>query len=389
MSISGADVVASLRHRSVSLVTGVPCSFLAPVINAVITGRSIRYIGATSEGEAVGIAVGSWLAGGEAVTMCQNSGLGNMVNPLTSLVWPCRIPLLMICTWRGQPGQPDEPQHELMGSIMPGMLEMMQIGWRTFPAERTELDDALDDAWRHMRAHEQPFCFVLPGRAISPSVLREAEVERRPIGHLVRIGGSPRHERVEAIERLLEIVDDETAIIATTGKTGRELFSLADRPQHFYQVGAMGCASALGLGVAVLSRRSVVVIDGDGAALMKMGNMATIGVAAPPNLVHVLLDNGAHESTGGQQTAASTIELAEVARACRYAHVVSCTDLNDFDSALRAALRGRGPQLVHVRVKPGGNLRVGRPTVHPSLVARRFRDFLAAKPAVATAGVGP
>src|SRR3546814_4314128 len=117
---------------------------------------------------------------------------------------------------------------------------------------------------------------------------------------------------------LLSIVPDEAAIVATTGKCGRELFTLADGEQHLYQVGSMGCASAMGLGVALNVRRPVIVLDGDGAALMKMGSMATIGAEAPANLIHILLDNGVHDSTGGQQTASPGVDFARVALACGY-----------------------------------------------------------------------
>jgi phosphonopyruvate decarboxylase len=188
---------------------------------------------------------------------------------------------------------------------------------------------------------------------------------------------------VEALARVLELVGDDAAVVATTGKTGRELFMLADRPQHFYQVGAMGCASAVALGVALSTRRRVVVLDGDGAALMRLGTVATIGDAAPPNLVHVVLDNGVHDSTGGQRTAAPATDFAAIALGCGYRRAVTCAAIEDFGAALAGALDTPGPQLVHVLLRPGSTDGVGRPTVHPSEVARRFRAFVtAAAPSV-------
>jgi phosphonopyruvate decarboxylase len=182
------------------------------------------------------------------------------------------------------------------------------------------------------------------------------------------------------LERALATVSDETAIIATTGKTGRELFTLADRPQHLYLVGSMGCASGLGLGLALNTERPVVVLDGDGAALMKLGTLATIGAMAPKNLVHLVLDNGVHDSTGGQATVSPNVDFAAAAVACGYRRAVACDSLAGLDRALAEALAAPGPTLVHLRIAPGSMAKLGRPTVTPDEVARRFRAFLRSPP---------
>ena len=180
------------------------------------------------------------------------------------------------------------------------------------------------------------------------------------------------------LERFLGVVPDAAAVIATTGKCGRELFTLADRAQHLYQVGSMGGASAMGLGVALNTSRPVVVLDGDGAALMKLGNLATIGSRAPANLVHVVLDNGVHDSTGGQATVSPSVDFAAVALACGYATGATCDSPDGFERALRETRSGPGPHLIHARIAPGSLAKLGRPTVGPAEVARRFRRFLAA-----------
>ena len=179
------------------------------------------------------------------------------------------------------------------------------------------------------------------------------------------------------LERFLAIVPDAAGVVATTGKCGRELFTLADRPQHLYQVGSMGGASAMGLGVALHTPRPVVVLDGDGAALMKLGNLATIGSRAPANLVHVVLDNGVHDSTGGQATVSANVDFAAVALACGYASGASCDSLRGFEQALAATRDHPGPHLIHARIAPGSMAKLGRPTIKPPEVARRFRRFLA------------
>jgi phosphonopyruvate decarboxylase len=171
-------------------------------------------------------------------------------------------------------------------------------------------------------------------------------------------------------------------VIATTGKCGRELFTLADRPQHLYQVGSMGGASGMGLGVALNVSRPVVILDGDGAALMKLGSFATIGAYAPANLIHVVLDNGVHDSTGGQPTVSSSVDFAGVALACGYRHAISCATLDQFAPAYRLAAAGPKPALVHARIARGSMSKLGRPTIAPANVARRFRAFLAQPAAV-------
>lgn len=376
--ISADAFLEPARERGFDFYTGVPCSFLTPIINRVISDRSLDYVGAASEGEAVAIAAGAWLTGRKTVVMCQNSGLGNAVNPLTSLNWPFRIPTLMIVTWRGQPGLKDEPQHELMGEVMESLLGVIRVPHGRFPDSEDAISDALDNSERSMAVEDLPFAFIMAKGAVRDDGLEQPEPAARPRGALRdESTGGVRPSRAEVLERFLARVPDDAAVIATTGKTGRELFTLQDRPQQLYQVGSMGCASAMGLGVALGVERPVIVIDGDGAALMKMGNFATIGAHAPDNLVHLILDNGVHDSTGGQATVSPNVSFAEAALACGYAASYGCDDLEGFERMLDSAFTGPKPCLVHARIRPGSMSPLGRPTIKPRDVARRFRDFLA------------
>ncbi|HWK35229.1 phosphonopyruvate decarboxylase [Sphingomonas sp.] len=359
--------------------TGVPCSYLTPLINGVLSNRALRYVGAASEGEAVAIAAGAWLAGRRTVTMCQNSGLGNMVNPLTSLNAPFRIPTLLVTTWRGRPGEPDEPQHVVMGEITHDLLSLMRIPHRAFPNDAAAIAPALAEAAGAMDAGSLPFAFVMAKGDVADTALdqpaRALPGPGRRADHRTR---RARPARAAVLERFLALTDDATAVIATTGKAGRELFTLADRDQHLYQVGSMGGASGMALGVALNTPRRVVVIDGDGAALMKLGTLATIGAEAPVNLIHLLLDNGVHDSTGGQATVSASVDFAGVALACGYRYAAACDDLAGFDRAWRDAATIGGPAMIHMRIAPGSMATLGRPTVSPDVVARRFRAFLAA-----------
>jgi len=379
LHVIGADAFLDpARARGFTFYTGVPCSFLAAIINRVIGDPRLDYVGATSEGEAVAIAAGAWLAGRQTVVMCQNSGLGNAVNPLTSLSFPFRIPTLLVVTWRGQPGMHDEPQHELMGRITESLLEAMHVKHRSFPSLVEPVEPALALAAAEMARSELPFAFVMGRDTVRDDGLREEPRAPRPLGERRDLQDHGlRPTRFAVLERFLGVVPDATAVIATTGKCGRELFALADRPQHFYQVGSMGGASAMGLGVTLNTQRPVVVLDGDGAALMKLGNLATIGSYAPRNLVHVILDNGRHDSTGGQATVSPNVDFAMIAVACGYATGAACDSLSGFEGALRATRTLPGPHLIHMRIAPGALATLGRPTVAPPEIARRFRAFLA------------
>lgn len=376
--LDAASFISAAASRArIGFYSGVPCSFLTPLINRTASDRSLAYVGAASEGEAVAIAAGAWLGGRETAVMCQNSGLGNAVNPLTSLNAPFRIPTLLVVTWRGEPGLKDEPQHELMGRITQRLLDTMEVPHAPFPAGTNDLGAALDAARSEMDRTGLPYAFVMAKGTLADEALDEAPRMPNPPGARIDlIVDGARPARVEVLERVLADIPGDAAVIATTGKTGRELFTLADREQHLYQVGSMGCAAPMGLGVAMTTGRRVVVLDGDGAALMKLGAMATIGAYAPDGLIHVVLDNGVHDSTGGQATVSPVVDFAAVALACGYRAAFTADSAAGFTDAFTRALGGAGPVLIHARIRPGSLERLGRPTVAPHDVARRFRSFL-------------
>jgi phosphonopyruvate decarboxylase len=380
--IAADEFLDPAREHGLTFYTGVPCSFLTPLINRVIGDRHLDYVGAASEGEAVAIAAGAWLAGRQTVVMCQNSGLGNAVNPLTSLNFPFRIPTLLVVTWRGQPGLKDEPQHVLMGEITSRLLKTIRVPHADFPTSVDDVASILARAVADMTGTELPFGLIMAKGSVRDEGLQQIAVSPRPKGLRRDLRAeSDRPARIDVLERVLARAPQQAGIIATTGKTGRELFTLADREQHLYLVGSMGCASGLALGVALNSRRKVIVLDGDGAALMKLGTLATIGAYAPRNLVHIILDNGVHDSTGGQATVSQVVDFADAALACGYGLACYCDSLDGFDRAFQKALDSNaGPTLIHIRIRPGSLEKLGRPTVPPYDVARRFKAFLLAAP---------
>lgn len=359
---------------------GVPCSFFKSFINYVIDSKDLEYVGATNEGEAVAVSLGAHLAGRRTVTMCQNSGFGNMVNPLTSLNYPFRVPTLLLTTWRGEPGVKDEPQHEQMGQITHRLLDTLEIPWRPLPQEEKQLRGVVEEAHEHMERTRRPFALVMSKGTVEPyklqSTTRAERVEGQERVHS-RLDGDARMKRTQALKAVMAGLKGDEAIIATTGKTGRELYEIDDRENQLYVVGGMGTASAIGFGIAhARPQQQVVVVDGDGAALMHMGNMATIGAYAPENLLHIVLDNEAHDSTGGQATVSPIVRFTKAALATNYLHAVRADESGDVTHAVQEARKSGGPTLLHVKIQPGSPKELGRPKVKPHEVGDRLKAFI-------------
>lgn len=338
------------------------------------------YIPASSEGEAVAITAGAWLAGEETAVFSQNSGLGNLVNPLTSLNHPFQIPTLLVIGWRAAPGVDDEPQHRLMGGITREMLELMQITSLELSDDPGIMNQQICEAAQEIKANRRSVALLVRPGAFEDSVEKQRPIDqserRRGILHSL-LGNEQKPTRFKALEAVMGLVPSNAAVIATTGKCGRELFTLDDRDQNFYMVGSMGSASAIGLGIArAQPSRHVYVLDGDGAALMRLGTMATIGQQGPKNLIHIILDNGAHDSTGGQPTGSQDIDFPNIALACGYAAAWQCGSALCFEKALEQAHAVEGPSLIHLSILTGSIKNLGRPTLAPHQVADRFRDFL-------------
>lgn len=379
--IEAQDFVRPALAKGYRCWSGVPCSFLTPFINFVIQDPQLQYVGAASEGEAIAVAIGSYLAGHKAVAICQNSGLGNMVNPLTSLSYPFRIPLLLIVTHRGAPGIKDEPQHLLMGQITEQLLTTMRIPLLPFPETAAEVAKTLAQAEDYMDREQLPFALVMKKDAVQSFPLRQ-KVSFNP-SPFAPVEGSfclavdSRMRRLEAIQMIKEEASGQALLVATTGKTGRELFALGHLPNQFYVVGGMGCAAGIGLGLSLgLQSKKVVVIDGDGAVLMKLGTLATIGHYQPQNFIHLVLDNEAHESTGAQFTVSGSIDIARVAQACRYKQIFRCDRKEDFRTCLQQAFRALGPVMLHAKVAVGSDPKLGRPTLSPVEVKDQLLDWI-------------
>ena len=370
-------LLKELSKYGYNFFTGVPCSHLTSVINGVINSKKIKYVGATSEGESVGIASGAWLAGKKSVVMIQNSGLGNTINPLTSLNYPFRIPILLISTWRGDPKTNDEPQHKLIGEKTRKILELIKVKNDIFPTNKSGLQKILAKINKSINKFSLPYCLIMRKNSIEKENLKQKIILLKKKGKkIIFKNRNSIPSRYEVLKLIVKNIKRNIGIVATTGKTGRELFTINDSKQFFYQVGSMGCASAIGLGIALNNKKKIIVIDGDGAALMKMGNFTTIGANQPLNLIHILLDNNVHDSTGQQLTNASTVDFTSVAISCGYKISYLVNNLNGFERSLKESLKKKGPIFINVKIKPGSINNLGRPTVSPNKVARRFQNFL-------------
>ena len=375
--IEAKEFIEAARELGFVRYTGVPCSFLTPFINYVINDNALEYIASTNEGDALATTSGSVIGGQRSIVMMQNSGLGNAVSPITSLSYIFRIPFLIIVTHRGEPGVKDEPQHELMGQITEELFNTMQIPSETFPSETKEIIPALQRAEKFMSKEHRPYAFIMKKGSIAPQKL-----DKKMIKDITKSETEIRSlfdEKLTRLDRntvLRHIINhtsvDDSILIATTGFTGRELFSINDRVNHIYMVGSMGCASSFGLGLA-LARPDlkIIVIDGDGAGLMRMGNFATIGTYASNNFIHILLDNEVHDSTGGQSTVSKNINFAMIAKACGYSTTLSGNKMELIDE-LFSLNKNEGPAFGHLKICSGTIENLPRPNVKPNEVLRRM-----------------
>lgn len=365
--ISACDLVRALDRYGFEFHTGVPCSYLAgPIAELTNDGR---YVPAANEGAAVALAAGAIASGTRVGVFAQNSGFGNLLNPLTSLVIPYRLPLLVFMSLRGWPDPDrDEPQHRVMGATCHQLLDTLGVRHWTLGAEAVDAHEVLEPALAELERGRPAFVLVQKG------ALGKCEAAAGEAAGSEEDGLPSRCDAIRAV--LARFAD--ALVVSTTGYASRELFGLADSARCFYMQGSMGHASAFGLGaaLAVAGRRRVVVLDGDGAVLMHLGSMSTVGAVRPAHLVHVILDNGAYESTGGQTTTSSTTSFAEVGRAVGYPAVVGCRSMDEAARALDVAATTKGPHLIVIETArstreapPRATSAISAPEIHSRFAA--------------------
>lgn len=362
--LTPAFLYGALRSHGVDFFAGVPDSLLKDFC-AYVTDQSAgaNHIITANEGAAVALASGHYLATGRpAVVYMQNSGQGNAVNPLMSLSDPdvFGIPMLLLVGWRGEPGTEDEPQHVKQGKITLDLFTAMGIPHAVLPEDEAGAARGLDEALRTMRDTSAPYALVIRTGTFGGYKLRTT------------IPTSYEHAREGALRLVCGALDPASIIVATTGKTSRELFELrretgATQDLDFRTVGCMGHASQIALGIALARPdRHVVCLDGDGAVIMHMGSLAIIGTQQPHNFTHVVFNNGAHDSVGGQPTAGFAIDLPQIARACGYRTVRCASTTSEIADAMASLANAPGPTFLEIRVNTGARNDLGRPTISPA-----------------------
>ncbi|MET3544872.1 phosphonopyruvate decarboxylase [Paenibacillus favisporus] len=364
-----------LRKLGFTFFSGVPCSYLKNLINYSI--NEFDYVAAANEGDAVAIASAAYIGGQKPVVLMQNSGLTNAVSPLTSLNYPFRIPLLGFVSLRGEPGVPDEPQHELMGKITTNLLELMDVEWQYLSKDLEVANKQLIQANEQI-SRNRPFFFVVKNGTFDAEPLKKQQNSIRS-NQILRCAHQDNQmpARHEALSVINSVKDGDTIQLATTGKTGRELYEIEDASNNLYMVGSMGCVSSFGLGLALSQpSKNIVVIDGDGSLLMRMGSLATNGYYSPNNMIHILLDNNAHESTGGQRTVSHNMDFVNIAASCGYTRAIHVHNLEELKASLQEWKKTKGLTFIYMKTSMQSKDQLARPSIKPHEVKERLQRFI-------------
>jgi phosphonopyruvate decarboxylase len=365
-----------LLKNDMNFFTGVPdsllksfCAFVKDNVNCD------RNIVSANEGNAIGLAAGYHLGTGKiGLVYMQNSGIGNAVNPLASLADKLvySIPMLLVIGWRGEPNKKDEPQHKKQGLVTVETLELLGIKYEVLDRNTSndEMKVIINKAYKYMKENNEPYALV-----IKKDTFEEYKLKNNIVNDFEMT-------REGAIETIINNMSEEAVIVSTTGMASRELFELREKYKEshnkdFLTVGSMGHASQIALGIALSNKaREVYCIDGDGALLMHLGGVAIIGNQKPSNFRHILINNGAHDSVGGQETVGLKIDALAIAKACGYKKCYSCTSIEELIK-LSKELRGvEGPVLLEIKVKKGGRKDLGRPQATPIENKEAFMKFL-------------
>ena len=365
--------IEKLRESGIDCYTGVPDSLLKNIC-AYITDHFDAHhnIIAANEGAAVGLAAGHYLATGQpACVYMQNSGEGNIINPLASLTDQevYNIPVLLLIGWRGRPGIHDEPQHIKQGKVTMGLLNTMGVNFDVLSKDEDKAEKQIAKAVTALK-NKEVYALVIEKDTFEEYKLQNVEKNDLTMS------------REEAIRTVAAALDENDCIISTTGMISRELFEYRTsmgqgHERDFLTVGSMGHASQIALGIAMAQPgRRIWCFDGDGAAIMHMGSMAIIASKEPKNYVHIVFNNGAHDSVGGQPTVGFKIDLPAVAKAVGYKNAFSTETKEHLTNLLKMLKAQEGPVLLEIKVKKGNRKDLGRPTTTPIQNKEALMNFL-------------
>lgn len=364
-----------LQKRSVTFFTGVPDSLLKSFSGLLADkAESDKHIIAANEGTAVGIAAGHHLATREIpLVYLQNAGLGNIINPVVSLLDKSvyGIPMLFLVGWRGAPGIQDEPQHKKQGEITLELLEVLGIPYAELTDNGQEISGLLDIAIEHIQSTRLPYVLL-----VRKGVLSAYSPEKNLVDQKYDL------TREQALQIVLGSIDPKGVVVSSTGKLSRELFEVREKMgqkhnQDFLVVGSMGHASQIALGIAMARpKQKVYCFDGDGAALMHLGGMATIGALAPNNLTHIIFNNQVHESVGGQPTTNPEIAFGQLAQVSGYQSVIQVSKQQELEKAIKDLAKENKLGLLEIKIACGSRDDLGRPTIIFSEARNSLQNYL-------------
>lgn len=364
-----------LKDNDLTFFTGIPDSTFKDLMKYLADNDSkeLKNIVPCNECEAIALASGYHLATNKiGVVYMQNSGLGKAVNPLTSLCDPDvnSIPILLMIGWRGEPGKIDAPQHKKMGKITLPLLETLKIPYIILEPNLSVIKKELDKALSYCKESKGPYAFVF-----RRGFFKDYQMKFKKSNNYTLI-------TKEVIQLIMDNLNHDEIIVSTTGYITRELYECResrkkDHHKSFYNVGSMGCASSIGLGIALQKpKKRVIIVDGDGAAIMQMGAFTTIGKNSPSNFVHIILDNEAHESTGGQPTNSPNVDFVKVALASNYKWAVRVENTEDLLKSIDSIKNRKGPILILIKIKLNSRSELKRPTKNPKEYKEGFMRYL-------------
>lgn len=372
--LTGAEFYSYLQKKGIVFSVGIPDSLLKEFC-AYISSQG-NHIIAANEGACIGIAAGYHLSTGKIpMVYMQNSGFGNTINPITSLVDKevYSIPILMIIGWRGEPNVKDEPQHIKQGRISEELLKVFEIPYEILSTDISKAKNQVDKAVEYMSSQNAPFALLVRKNTFEKYSLKNNKEDFYPM------------KREEVVKLIIDTCNNDEITVSTTGKTAREVFEYRAANGHghandFLTVGSMGHASQIALGIALQKPdKSIICLDGDGAMLMHLGSTAIIGHLSPANYKHVLINNGAHDSVGGQPTVGFSVDFKKIAEACNYKKYFTAACKQELVEVLPKFLTAIGPVMLEVKTSKGARVNLGRPTKSPIENKEDFMNKLSEK----------
>ncbi|MFX1470816.1 MAG: phosphonopyruvate decarboxylase [Promethearchaeota archaeon] len=373
--ISCEEFFKILKQNNFTFFAGIPDSTFKDLMKYLVDNRDkkLHNIVVCNECEAIAIASGYHLSTNKVgVVYMQNSGFGKTVNPLTSLCDPevYSIPILLMIGWRGEPGKIDAPQHKKMGKITLPLLKALQIPYLVLDPNIQEIKKGVNKAKKHFIEKNGPYAFVFRTNFFKNYEMKEAILSRYNL------------TTKDVIQTILDNLNNNEIVVSTTGYISRIIFEYRelnrkDHNKSFYNIGSMGCASSIGLGISLQKPNNrVIVFDGDGAAIMQMGALSTIGKYSPSNFVHIIIDNESHESTGGQSTNSSILKFTDIALASNYKISVKIETKEELLKTLDNIKNQKGPILILIKTKLHSEADLKRPDKLPKEYKADFMKYL-------------